>query len=153
MSDHIRIRKAGGNWTIRAEGAVLGESRNALELTEGDRPAVIYFPREDIAMVMMDRSATRSSCPWKGEATHYSLVTGSGTIHDAGRIAGVVDVIDRLDVRMRLDADRVEAGEFAHLFGQRRGDFRRPGDQARDAPGFGGVGRGDDQAVALAGDD
>jgi len=83
MSDHIRIRKAGGNWTIRAEGAVLGESRNALELTEGDRPAVIYFPREDIAMVMMDRSATRSSCPWKGEATHYSLVTGSGTIHDA----------------------------------------------------------------------
>ena len=35
MADHIRIRKSGGTWTIRAGGAVLGESRKALELTEG----------------------------------------------------------------------------------------------------------------------
>ena len=27
MADHIRIRKAAGTWTIRAGGAVLGESQ------------------------------------------------------------------------------------------------------------------------------
>jgi uncharacterized protein (DUF427 family) len=82
MSDHIRIRKAGGNWVIRAEGAVLGESRNALELTEGGYPPVLYVPREDLAMAMFERSARRSTCPWKGEASYFSLVTGSGRIRD-----------------------------------------------------------------------
>ena len=83
MTDHIRIRKAGGTWSIRAGGAVLGESRAALELTEGDRQPVIYFPRDDLAMVMMDRSPQQSTCPWKGQATYYSIVTESGTIPDA----------------------------------------------------------------------
>lgn len=83
MADHIRIRKAGGTWVIRADGALLGETRNALELTEGRYPPVIYFPRADIAMAMFDRSDRRSTCPHKGEASYYSLVTGSGTIPDA----------------------------------------------------------------------
>jgi uncharacterized protein (DUF427 family) len=83
MADHIRIRKSGGTWTIRAGGAVLGESRNALELTEGSHQPVIYFPRADLAMAMMDVSATTSTCPWKGKASYYSLVTESGTIRDA----------------------------------------------------------------------
>jgi uncharacterized protein (DUF427 family) len=83
MADHIRIRKSGGTWTIRAGGAVLGESRNALELTEGSRQPVIYFPRADLAMAMMDTSPTTSTCPWKGKASYYSLVTEAGTIRDA----------------------------------------------------------------------
>ena len=83
MADHIRIRKSAGTWTVRAGGAVLGESRNALELTEGSRPPVIYFPRTDLAMAMMDASPTTSACPWKGKASYYSIVTESGTIRDA----------------------------------------------------------------------
>ena len=83
MPDHIRIRKSEGTWVIRANGAVLGESRNALELTEGSRAPTIYFPREDIAMAMMDRSPTTSTCPWKGQASYYSLATESGPIADA----------------------------------------------------------------------
>ena len=83
MADHIRIRKSGGTWTIRAGGAVLGESRNALELTEGSYRPVIYFPRADLAMAMMDVSPTTSTCPWKGKASYFSLVTEAGTIRDA----------------------------------------------------------------------
>lgn len=83
MADHIRIRKSDGTWTVRAGGAVLGESRNALELTEGSRPPVIYFPRADLAMAMMDASPTTSTCAWKGKASYYSIVTESGTIRDA----------------------------------------------------------------------
>lgn len=84
MADHIRIREAAGKWVIRAGGAVIGESSNALELTEGDYPPVIYFPRDSIAMAFFDKSETHSHCPWKGDATYYSLVTKSTTITDAG---------------------------------------------------------------------
>jgi uncharacterized protein (DUF427 family) len=83
MTDHIRIRKSPGTWVIRANGAVIGESRNALELTEGSSAAVIYFPRADLAMALMDRSTRQSTCPWKGAASYFSLTTESGTIRDA----------------------------------------------------------------------
>lgn len=83
MADHISIKKASGTWVIRAGDAVLGESRNALELIEGSYPSVIYFPRADLAMAMMDRSANRSTCPWKGEANYFTLVTRNGQITDA----------------------------------------------------------------------
>ncbi|EAR52467.1 hypothetical protein OG2516_05148 [Oceanicola granulosus HTCC2516] len=83
MADHITIRPAEGTWVVRAGGAVLGESDRALELSEGDYPPVIYFPREDIAMTFLDASETRSSCPWKGEASYYSIQSKSQTIADA----------------------------------------------------------------------
>ncbi|MET4129517.1 DUF427 domain-containing protein [Roseovarius sp. MBR-6] len=79
----ITIRKADGTWSVRAGGAVLAESRNALELTEGDYPFVIYFPREDIAMAFLDESAQMSHCPFKGDARYFSIVTKSQTLTNA----------------------------------------------------------------------
>lgn len=83
MADHIKIRPAKGTWVVRAAGAVLGESANALELTEGDYPPVIYFPRSDISMAFFDVSETKSTCPYKGVATHFNLEAKSGTWADA----------------------------------------------------------------------
>ena len=40
MTTEITIRPASGTWTVRAGGAVLGETTNALELVEGDHGAV-----------------------------------------------------------------------------------------------------------------
>ena len=40
---------------------------------------------------------------------------GGGAVDDAGRIAGMMHVLDRLDLGMRLDGDRVEAAHLAHL--------------------------------------
>ncbi|WP_417726153.1 DUF427 domain-containing protein [Roseovarius sp.] len=79
----ITIRKAEGTWTVRAGGAVLGESRNALELTEGDYPFVIYFPRADIAMAFLDESEQTSHCPHKGDARFFSIITKSQTLENA----------------------------------------------------------------------
>lgn len=83
MADHIKIRKADGKWVIRAGGAVLGESSNALELTEAGHPPVIYFPRSDIATAFLDATDTKTTSPHKGEASHYSIQTKSATIADA----------------------------------------------------------------------
>lgn len=84
MANHITIRPATGTWVIRAAGAVIGESTNALELTEGDYPPAIYFPRGDIAMAFLDQSDQTSSCPHKGEATYFTIVAKSGPIKNAG---------------------------------------------------------------------
>ena len=83
MSDRIEIKPAEGTWVVRAAGAVLGESDNALELHEKGHDPVIYFPRDDIEMAFFDVSETRTHCPYKGDATHYHLEAKSGTWTDA----------------------------------------------------------------------
>ena len=70
---NIKIQKANGTWVVRAGGAVLGESSNALELQEGDYPPVIYFPRADIAMAFLDTSDHTTHCPHKGDASYFHL--------------------------------------------------------------------------------
>lgn len=83
MADHIRIRTAPGTYVVRAGDAVLGESARVQELTEGSYPPVLYFPREDIAMAMLDRTDRSSTCPHKGQASYYSIVTPGGTLANA----------------------------------------------------------------------
>ena len=83
MADHITIKQANGTWTVRAGDAVLAESENALELKEGSYGPVIYFPRDDIAMAFLDDSEKTSHCPYKGDASYFSIVTKSTTIKDA----------------------------------------------------------------------
>jgi uncharacterized protein (DUF427 family) len=83
MNDDIRIRRAEGTWVVRAGGAVLGETQSALELTEGRMPPVIYFPRGDVAMAFLERSDKVTTCPKKGQAAHYDIVTKSTVLRNA----------------------------------------------------------------------
>ncbi|MCE0505369.1 MULTISPECIES: DUF427 domain-containing protein [unclassified Roseivivax] len=83
MSKDIAIRPAEGTWVVRAGGAVLGESANALELSEEGHPFVIYFPRKDIGMAFLDRTDTTTTCPKKGTANYYSIMSKSKTYEDA----------------------------------------------------------------------
>lgn len=83
MSEHITIRKAAGKWVVRSGGAILGESTEALELSEGDYAPVIYFPRGDIAMAFLDQTDKITHCPHKGDATHFSIVNRSSVTENA----------------------------------------------------------------------
>lgn len=82
MADHIKIIEANGTWTVRAGGAVLAETTDALELREGDMDAVLYIPRKDIAMAFLDKTDKTTHCPHKGDATYYSVVTKSRTLNN-----------------------------------------------------------------------
>lgn len=82
MSSHITIRNAGGTWVVRAGGAILGESTEALELAEGSYPPVIYFPRGDIATAMLEPSDKVTTCPRKGQASYFSIATKSTVLKD-----------------------------------------------------------------------
>ncbi len=83
MADHIKIRELKGTFVVRAGGAIIGESERVLELTEGSYPPVHYFPRADIAMGLLDPSDRRTTCPWKGEASYYSIQTKSALLSEA----------------------------------------------------------------------
>ncbi len=106
MGQHIRIRKAEGTWSVRAGGAVLGESDNALELTEGERAPVIYFPRDDIAMAFLDPSEKTSECSHKGQASYFSVVTKSTTLRDVvWSYEAPKEAVDRIKGHLAFDTE------------------------------------------------
>lgn len=79
----ITITPASGTWVVRAGGAVLAESQNALELHEDGHGAVIYFPRADIGMAFLDQTTKVSTCPHKGQASYFSIASKSTTYENA----------------------------------------------------------------------
>lgn len=101
MSRDIKISPAEGTWVVRAGGAVLGESARALELVEEGYSPIIYFPRDDIAMAFLDRTEMTTTCPFKGDAAYYSIVSKSKTYENAvwtyeDPKAGVAQIKDHL---------------------------------------------------------
>jgi uncharacterized protein (DUF427 family) len=57
---------------VRINGNTVADSQRALALTEGSLPTRWYIPREDVA-VELGPSDRRTTCPFKGEATHFSV--------------------------------------------------------------------------------
>jgi uncharacterized protein (DUF427 family) len=108
MTATIRIYRAQGTWVVRAGDAVIGESRNALELLEGTCPPVVYFPRADLAMAFLEPSPTTTTCPWKGRASYWSIVTPGGTIPDAGwSYETPHDAVAQIAGHIAFDPDKV----------------------------------------------
>ena len=57
---------------------MIAQSARALVLREAGYQPVMYFPREDVDMSALARSATSSWCPYKGEASYFSLSASDG---------------------------------------------------------------------------
>jgi len=83
MAGDINIRTLNGKWAVRSGGAVLGETTNAMELVEDNLAPVIYFPRADIAMALLDRTDKVTHCPYKGDANYYTIVNKSARLENA----------------------------------------------------------------------
>lgn len=83
MSEKFTIAPGKGVYVARAGGAVIAETSKALILSELGHDPVVYFPRGDAGMEFLDPSDKRTTCPHKGEATHYHLAAKSGRIDNA----------------------------------------------------------------------
>ncbi len=55
----------------------------ALTLQEASYPPVLYLPREDADLTKLARSDSNTYCPYKGEASYFSLTTGAASDADA----------------------------------------------------------------------
>jgi uncharacterized protein (DUF427 family) len=75
--DHlITTNAAGVRVQVKFNGEVIADTRDAVELHEGDYPVVYYIPRKDVRMDRLVRSSHETYCPFKGQASYFSLVNG-----------------------------------------------------------------------------
>ena len=55
------------------DGEKTADSSNVITVKETDHDPVYYFPREDVQMQRLVRRDHHTHCPFKGEASYYSL--------------------------------------------------------------------------------
>ena len=76
----ITIRPTGSRVTVRVGGVTVAETDRALSLAESTYPVAQYIPLEDVDKSLLDRTTTQSYCPYKGDASYYSVKGQDGTV-------------------------------------------------------------------------
>jgi uncharacterized protein (DUF427 family) len=72
----VKIAPSRWRWRSVADGTLLADSAAALEIDETYHAAVVYFPRDDVAMELLEASDHRTTCPFKGEASYFNARIG-----------------------------------------------------------------------------
>jgi len=75
--DHpISIAANPSRVVVTVGGKVIADTRGALTLREAAYPAIQYIPRRDVDMAALTRSEHTTYCPYKGDASYYSIPAG-----------------------------------------------------------------------------
>lgn len=72
----VEVERANERVTVRFNGEVIADTTNAIRLREADYPPVYYVPRRDVRMDRLIRSEHHTYCPFKGDASYFSLSSG-----------------------------------------------------------------------------
>ena len=68
---------------VTAGDTVIAETSRALSLKEASYPAVQYVPRADAKMELLKRTERVTHCPYKGDASYFSIAADGKTIENA----------------------------------------------------------------------
>ena len=82
--DHpIAIAPTPGRVRVLFAGQGVADTRRALTLREAAYPPVQYIPREDADMALLRRASRGTHCPYKGDASYFSIDAAGRHAEDA----------------------------------------------------------------------
>jgi uncharacterized protein (DUF427 family) len=82
--DHpITITPSGKRIRVLWHGKVIADSARTLALEETTYPVVHYIPRADVDMRLLSRTDHHTNCPYKGEASYFSLAADGAVAENA----------------------------------------------------------------------
>lgn len=82
--DHpITIARNGRRVRVTFAGRTIADTASALTLTEATYPPVFYIPRADADMAVLTPTAHHTHCPYKGEASYFTIGADGRTAENA----------------------------------------------------------------------
>jgi uncharacterized protein (DUF427 family) len=66
------------------QGHLIADTRRALALKEATYKAVQYIPREDVEMASLARTERSTNCPYKGDASYFTIARDGTVAENAG---------------------------------------------------------------------
>ncbi len=103
---------------VTVAGKVVADTRSALTLQESTYPPVQYVPLTDVDRSALERTTTETYCPYKGDASYYSISVDGDKAVDAvweyqnprpavaeikGHVAFYPDRVDAIDIEAAGD--------------------------------------------------
>jgi uncharacterized protein (DUF427 family) len=114
--DHpITIEPSRTRIVVSVAGRVVADTREAMTLREASYPPVLYIPRKDVDMSLLERTDHGTYCPYKGDCAYYSIPLGGTRSSNAvwtyeAPYAAVAEIKGHL----AFYPDRVDAIEEQH---------------------------------------
>ncbi len=68
---------------VKWNGKTIVDTTRALDLKEASYPVVHYVPREDADMAFFEKTARSTHCPFKGDASYFTLKDGGASADNA----------------------------------------------------------------------
>lgn len=79
----ITVTPTKGRVKVTFAGKVVADTTHALTLQEASYPPVQYLPRADVDSSLLTRTTNASHCPYKGDASYYSIDAGGKIAENA----------------------------------------------------------------------
>ena len=97
----ISVEPHAGRVRVVLNGRAVADSTRALVLKETTYKPVYYIPREDADMASFERTSRITHCPYKGDASYYSIRVGDRLSENAiwsyeDPFPAVADIRERL---------------------------------------------------------
>ena len=111
--DHpISIQPSLDRVVVTFGGEVIADTSRALTLREGKYPPVQYIPRADARMQFLTRTDHHTGCPYKGEASYFTIKAGGRTAENAvWTYETPFDAVGEIKEYLAFYPDRVDAIE------------------------------------------
>lgn len=111
--DHpITVDRNPARVVVTLAGTKIADTTDALTLRESTYPAVQYVPREDVDMSLLERTDNATYCPYKGDASYYTIKNGENTLDNAvWTYEQPYDAVSGIKDHLAFYADRVEITE------------------------------------------
>lgn len=109
--DHpITIEHNPARVVVSLGGKTIADTRNALTLQEASYPPVQYIPRADVDMSLLERTDHSSYCPFKGDASYFSIAAGGdGSRNAVWSYEAPHDAVAAIKDHLAFYPDRVDA--------------------------------------------
>ncbi|WP_342628612.1 DUF427 domain-containing protein [Nguyenibacter vanlangensis] len=111
--DHpITIEPNAHRVVVRLGDKVIADTTRALTLREANYPAVHYIPRGDVDMAALKRTEHSTYCPFKGDASYFSIPSGGERSANAiWTYEAPYDAVAQIKAYLAFYPDRVDAIE------------------------------------------
>ena len=97
---------------VRVGGEVVADTTRALVMRAPGTPDQQYIPREDVDMMRLVRTQLVTHCPYKGDASYWSIRSGPRTVENAvWSYEAPYDDMTPITGYLAFYADRVDAIE------------------------------------------
>jgi uncharacterized protein (DUF427 family) len=97
---------------VSVAGKLIADTVNALTLREVGYPPVHYIPPEDVDMSLLEPTSHATHCPYKGDASYFSIpIGGERSVNAAWTYKTPYDAVAQIENHIAFYPDRVDAIE------------------------------------------